>query len=586
MHKSNVMKKLLSTSAVAVALALTVACSKSEAPADTAGAPVLEIEPGVPEAIKAQLTTRPGFLTGDSESERTWKAVQSFYAKRDYAPAWVDGVRPTGELDELLEVIQGAATEGLDPAMYAGPALMSHRQNANGRRFSRDAFPKDDIDDVDVWSTWAFMAFTSDLADGVTDPKNIKGTWGMRPSPVDVSKVLNDALASGEIAAAVAKVAPRHPEYVALKKALVDYQHMAQQGGWSTLPRNIRLKPGVAHAAVLALRKRLALTHDFTGNAEDASTKYDDTLVAAVKLFQLRHGLAEDGVVAGETLAAMNVPVSKRIQQVQLNMERWRWLPRDLGSTHARVNIPEYRLDVWEQDKIALTMRTVVGAQDNKTPIFADQMTHIVFSPFWNVPPGIASEETLPAVQNDPGYLSRNNLEVVGTSGEVVDPLSVDWSSPNSYRFRQRPGTSNSLGLVKFMFPNQHNVYLHDTPADALFKQPVRALSHGCVRVEQPTKLARYLLRDQDKWDDARIDAAMHAGKEAHVKLSKPIPVYLLYMTARASHEDGSVHFVRDVYGYDAQHGRSYEQRLNTLQRRSASLMDRLSPGTGVPGAR
>ena len=582
------MKKLLSTVALLAALALPAACGKSdEEPAAAVGSGAsLAIEPGVPEAIKAQLATRPAFLAGDGESERNWKAVQAFYAKRDYAPAWVDGRKPTPELDELLEVIQGAGAEGLDPAMYAGPALTSHRQNANGRRFSRDAFPKGDIDEVDVWSTWAFMAYASDLADGVTDPKKITGTWGMRPSPVDPQKLLTEALASGEIAEAVAKVAPGHPEYAALKKALVDYQDMAAKGGWAALPANLKLKPGATHASVPALRQRLAITHDFKGNAEDASTAYDDALVAAATLFQLRHGLGEDGVVAGETLVALNVPVATRIQQIQLNMERWRWLPRDMGTNHARVNIPEYRLDLWEQDKIALTMRTVVGAQDNKTPIFADQMTHIVFSPFWNVPPGIASEETLPAVQNDPGYLSRNNLEVVGTSGEVVDPSSVDWSSPNSYRFRQRPGTSNSLGLVKFMFPNQHNVYLHDTPADALFKRPMRALSHGCVRVEQPTTLARYLLRDQGSWDADRIDAAMNAGKEAHVKLTKPLPVYLLYMTARASHQDGAVHFVRDIYGYDAQHGRSYEQRLGTLQQRSAKLMDRLSPGAGVPGSR
>ena len=296
--------------------------------------------------------------------------------------------------------------------------------------------------------------------------------------------------------------------------------------------------------------------------------------------------LNEDGVVAGRTLAAMNVPVARRIRQIELNMERWRWLPRDLGATHARVNIPEYRLDIWEADRIALTMRVVVGAIDNKTPIFADQMTHIVFSPYWNVPPSIASEETLPAVQSDPGYLDRNNLEVVGTSGGVLDPSMVDWSNPNSYRFRQKPGTSNSLGLVKFMFPNQHNVYLHDTPADALFARPVRALSHGCVRVEQPTTLARYLLRDRREWDEDRIDAAMHAGRESHVKLSKPIPVYLLYMTARASHADGAVHFRDDIYGYDAQQGRAFDERVRSLQLRSALMLDALSPTAGVAGSR
>lgn len=572
--------------ALAAALAAVASCGRAESPGQTQDTRTLEIEAGVPEAIKAQLSTRPAFLANDPESQRLWKAVHTFYEKRDFAPAWIDGRRPTEELDELLEKLQAADREGLDSAMYGGPALVAHRQNANGRRFSRDAFQKNDVDDVDVWSTWAFMAYASDLADGVTDPKKITGTWGMRPTPIDPIKVLNAALDSGDIKAAIEGVAPQHPEYVALKKALVDYQDMAQKGGWQPLPKNIKLKPGATHAAVPALRKRLAITHDFTGSADDASTAYDDSLVGAVKLFQLRHGLAEDGVVAGGTLEALNVPVSKRIQQIQLNMERWRWLPRDLGKYHARVNIPEYRLDLWEGDKIALTMRTVVGAQDNKTPIFADKMEYIVFSPYWNVPPGIASEETLPAVQADAGYLERNNLEVVGTSGEVLDPYSVDFSNPGSFRFRQKPGTSNSLGLVKFMFPNQHNVYLHDTPADALFKQPVRALSHGCVRVEQPTRLARYMLRDKSEWTEERIDAAMRAGKETHVKLSTPVPVYLLYMTARASHEDNAVHFRPDVYGYDTQHSRSYDQRLSALQQRSASLIDRLSPGAPSAGAR
>ena len=554
---------------IASTLALSFACGRSDEPAP-AGAPTLEIEPGAPDAIKAQLSVRPAFLADDAETERVWKSVRKFYEERAYAPAWIDGRRPTEELDELLEVLQGAGDAGLDPAMYASPALVAHRQNANGKRFSRDAFQPDDIDEVDVWSTWAFMAYASDLADGVTDPTRITGTWGMQPSPIDPVALLNDTLATGDVAGAIGKAAPQHPEYLALGKALADYRHMAEAGGWEPLPKSLKLKSGAKHNAVPALRKRLAITHDYKGDPASASTTYDDELVKAVTLFQLRHGIAEDGIVAGNTLAALNVPVSKRIQQIQLNMERWRWLPRDLGKHHARVNIPEYRLDLWEDDRIALTMRTVVGTEDNKTPIFADQMTHIVFSPYWNVPESIAVEETLPAMEGDPAYLERNNLEVVGTSGDVLDPWSVDWEDTKSYRFRQKPGTSNSLGLVKFMFPNQHAVYLHDTPSVALFKQPRRALSHGCVRVEQPTTLARYLLRDRQEWDDARIDAAMHAGKEQHVKLTEPVPVYLLYMTARASHEDGTVHFREDIYGYDAQHGRAYEQRLASMQRRSA----------------
>jgi L,D-transpeptidase YcbB len=552
----------------AALLALSVAAGCSSEPKQTgesaAVAPQLKIEKGVPEAIKAQLATRPAFLRGDKEGERVLKAVRAFYEKREYAPAWVDGRRPTRQLDQLLDALRAAGHEGLDPAAYGTEALVAHREKAGGRRFSRDAFAVDDIDDVDVWSTWAFMSYVSDLADGVTDLTQVANTWGMRPKPVDAAAVLNKALADGDVAKAIADAAPRHPEYAALREALADYRRIAASGGWPTVPANIKLKEGAEHDAVPVLRTRLAITHDYKGNADDSSRVFDKTLTDAVTLFQLRHGLAEDGVVAGQTLAAMNVPVAKRIEQIELNMERWRWLPRELGAVHARVNIPEYRLDIWEGDDIALAMRVVVGTPENKTPVFADQMTHIVFSPYWNVPPSIASEETLPAVQSDPGYLARNNLEVVGTSGKVIDPASVDWENPSSYRFRQKPGTSNSLGLVKFMFPNQHNVYLHDTPADALFHRPARAFSHGCVRVEQPTKLARYLLRDQKQWSEDRIDAAMHAGRESYVNLPEPIPVYLLYMTARASHADGALHFREDIYGHDVRQGRAFGQRMTT----------------------
>ena len=418
------MSNRLSTTAALLALSLAAGCSSSErTPDESAGtAPRLKIEEGVPEAIKAQLATRPAFLRGDTEGDRVLKSVRAFYETRDYAPAWIDGRRPTDHLDALLDALRAAEQEGLDPAAYGTQALIAHRQNASGKRFSRDAFPVDDIDDVDVWSTWAFMSYVSDLSDGVMDLSQIAKTWGVRPKPVDAARVLNTALADGDVEKAIASAAPQHPEYAALRKALADHRRIATWGGWPKVPADIKLKEGAEHDAVPALRKRLAMTHDYKGNADDPSRVFDKALVDAVKLFQLRHGLAEDGVVAGKTLAAMNVPVAQRLRQIELNMERWRWLPRDLGENHARVNIPEYRLDLWEGDNIALTMRVVVGTPDNKTPVFADQMTHIVFSPYWNVPPSIASEETLPAVQNDPGYLSRNNLEVVSASGQVVDP--------------------------------------------------------------------------------------------------------------------------------------------------------------------
>ena len=251
-----------------------------------------------------------------------------------------------------------------------------------------------------------------------------------------------------------------------------------------------------------------------------------------------------------------------------MNMERWRWLPRDLGSRHILVNIPEMRLDVYEGEQVPVSMKVVVGKQDTQTPIFNDEMTHLVFSPYWNVPPSIAQNETLPSVLRDPGFLERNNMEVVDGSGNRVDPSSVDLANPSAYRFRQRPGSDNSLGLVKFMFPNQFNVYLHDTPADSLFDRAARSFSHGCVRVAEPLALAEYVLRDQPEWDRARIEQAMHAGEEKHVKLKTPIPVYLGYWTARVR-PDGIVQFRKDVYGIDGRLSVKLADRLERLRRTS-----------------
>ena len=265
-------------------------------------------------------------------------------------------------------------------------------------------------------------------------------------------------------------------------------------------------------------------------------------------------------------VAALNIPLDYRINQIAMNMERWRWLPRDLGDRFMLVNIPEMRLDVFESEKVALTMRVVVGKQDTPTPIFNDEMTHLVFSPYWNVPDSIAQGETLPAVISDPGFLQRTNMEVVDKAGNAVDPATVDLNDPTAYRFRQKPGADNSLGLVKFMFPNQFNVYLHDTPADSLFERAARSFSHGCVRVEDPVALAQYVLRDQPDWSADRIREAMEAGTEKHVKLKSPIPVFLGYWTARVR-PDNTVQFRKDVYEVDGKLQARLNDRLARLRR-------------------
>lgn len=285
------------------------------------------------------------------------------------------------------------------------------------------------------------------------------------------------------------------------------------------------------------------LTHAFEAETQDA-----------LERFERRHGLTADGRLDRAVLAALNMPVQDRIRQIELNLERWRWLPETLGERYVLANIPTFHLTAVDQGQTALQMRVVTGKEESPTPIFSDEMTTVVFSPYWNVPRDIARNETMPAVMHDPGYLGRNNLEVV-RGGRVLDPWSVDWSRPGNVQFRQRPGPRNALGGVKFIFPNQFDVYFHDTPADALFMQVERDYSHGCVRLEKPFEMAQWVLKDQPEWTPEKIQAAMSSGREQHIALKQRLPVYIVYQTVWVD-EDGTVQFRDDVYGHDAQQER------------------------------
>ena len=276
----------------------------------------------------------------------------------------------------------------------------------------------------------------------------------------------------------------------------------------------------------------------------------------AVESFQSHHGLPPTGRLDRATMTAMNVPLAERIRQVRINLERWRWMPDDLGDRHIIVNIPEFHLKAIEGSREVLDIRAIVGRTGDETPVLSKEMTTVVFSPYWNIPETIATDETLPEIANDPSFLEKNNIEVVRVSTgspEVVDPETVDWDDPETLKslsFRQRPGEGNALGLVKFLFPNPENVYVHDTPGDHLFSRIGRSFSHGCVRIEQPIALAEYLLRDQRQWSPEAIQAAMNAGTEKHVKITTPIPIHLTYFTAWTD-ANGGLNFRDDVYGYD-----------------------------------
>ena len=300
--------------------------------------------------------------------------------------------------------------------------------------------------------------------------------------------------------------------------------------------------------------KALRTTPDLPGTLAQSVTSGVDGWLDRVRPVHPEYAALQKALATSDGSASAG---DGRRQQIALNMERWRWLPDDLGSRHILVNIPAFHMAVRENGRAVLDMKVVVGTQDHTTPVFSGEMSTVVFSPYWNVPDSIVEGETAPAAARDSNYLARNNMEILrlskGTT-TVVDPKDVDWDDPEELKalaFRQKPGASNALGHVKFLFPNKYDVYLHDTPADALFARPGRAFSHGCVRLEQPEALAKYVMRERPEWDDARILAAMHAGEEKHVALKEKLPVHIVYFTVWPT-DAGGVDAWADIYGYDA----------------------------------
>ncbi|HEY3119586.1 MAG TPA: L,D-transpeptidase family protein [Vicinamibacteria bacterium] len=527
-------------------LAASTACHRK-----VSGTPPREVVAGLEQRVQG---AAPPYLGQDDQGNHVWKDVQRFYKLNAYRPAWSTGRRLSGEAAELVEAVKSATGEGLDPAAYDLTPVAVLRTESSHNPFKKDSLKAQEATELDIRLTSAFLKYARHLLMGRVDPGEVDPHWFSSTSrQVDPVNLLRQAQESGNIQATLQSLAPQHPEYAALKQALARYRGIAAHGGWPVLPERLSLRKGSRDPAVATLRARLAAEGDLPPASATAGeqTLYDAAVAEGVRRFERRHGLKDDGVVDREVVAAMNVPVDRRIADLELNMERWRWLPEKLGDRHIIVNIPTFELTVFESGGPALSMRVVAGKEDSPTPIFSDEMTEIVFSPYWNIPTSILRHETLPAILRDPGYLERNDLEVV-RAGKVVDPSRIDWSDDDfRYQVRQRPGAKNSLGLVKFLFPNQFDVYLHDTPADSLFARNERDFSHGCVRIEKPEELAEYVLKDQPAWSRDKIVAAMHSGREQHVALKHPIPVYIVYETAWAA-PDGAVNFRDDIYGHDA----------------------------------
>jgi len=318
---------------------------------------------------------------------------------------------------------------------------------------------------------------------------------------------------------------------------------------------------------VPALRARLKVSGEMPAAVDAASDLFDEAVEEAVKRFQLRHGLYDDGIVGARTLKALNVPAASRVRQIELNLERWRWLPQNLGNPYILVNIAGYGLEVVENETQVLAMKIVVGTAFQKTPVFSGKMTYVEINPYWNVPHSIATEETLEKIRKDPkAFFEKENMRVFQAvpNGEMVDPASVDWSSLSEsnfpYRLRQEPGPRNPLGRIKFMFPNKHSVYLHDTSDPHLFRRERRGFSHGCIRIEKPMEMAEFVMRGSKEWSREKIAAVLKTKETTVANLPKPIPVHILYFTAWGN-GDGTVHFLEDIYRRDERLDRALQQK-------------------------
>ena len=543
------------TLAAIVALFLVTGCAKKDKP--------LPIEVGQLLRQTVQGKALPASLRDQKELQRAWTELQSFYGKHGYQPVWSNNRGPRVQAGELIQAIPPLAGDGLDVRRYQPERLRALLAEVKETKSFDDPQAQRRLVDLDVELTYTYLSLASHLATGRLQPEKLHIDWYAKPRNVDLDARLDQALTAdspGEIVKILRSLNPSYPDYQRLVKALAGYKAIAAKGGWNPVPPGPDLKAGDRGPRVATLRARLAASGDLavpasSGQPAPAADVYDGTMAAAVSHFQRRHGLEVTGKVDADTLTELNVPVADRIRQLKGNLERWRWLPATLGDRYILVNVPEFRLDVVDGGKTPLSMRVIVGKSQSRTPAFSDKMTYVELNPEWNLPQDIVTNEVAPKVASSPGYLASHDMEVVkgwGDKEEVVDSSSVDLSQlgKNGYRLRQRAGEENPLGKIKFMFPNEFDVYLHDTPAHHLFDRAERDFSHGCIRLEKPLDLAAYLLKDDPKWTPEAIQAAIDSGEHQTISLPRPLPVHILYWTAWAD-ADGTVQFRKDIYGHD-----------------------------------
>jgi murein L,D-transpeptidase YcbB/YkuD len=497
------------------------------------GVPVATLRP----AIQARLDgKRPAAI-----EDEAWAHTKRLYKRFGGMPLWFDkGGVDNDRAEALTNALLNATKDGLKLDVYPIAELA---QSLSAIRQTKQPSAQQ-IADADVLLTSAYASLGEDLLAGQVSPRSVNQSWHIDPSDENVDSALVRTLVKLPLDKAIAAMRPPTDDYAALQSQLEHYRELIAKGGWKPVPSGKPLEVGDTDspARLAALRDRLeaegidvpAAAARGADSGRGGQAVFDAGLAGAVARFQALHAIVVDSMLGKETLDALNVPAEYRLGQIAANLERMRWLPRSLGSRYIYVNVPAFQLIAYDKGEPALQMKVIVGQEyeDKSTPVFSDSLETVVFRPYWNITPDIQEKEIEPKLASDPGYLARNDMEY--------------WNDGGTQRIRQRPGSKNSLGYVKFLFPNDFNIYLHDTPSRELFDKDVRAFSHGCIRVEAPAKLAQWVLG----WDAAKVDQAMHDGPDNRsVKVPHKIPVYIIYATTFV--QDGALHFGNDLYHRD-----------------------------------
>jgi len=552
------------------ASALTLFCaalSPAYAIEPDSPAKLLDVEQSIGLSLRHRLDLRKKYTDERTKAEHA--ALDSFYGARDNAPYWTTETGFTDAARKMIVEIGRADNYGLEPEKF----------NLNSLPGANTELNREQRIEVEKQLSLIMLKYARFAKGGRFDPTKLSRYIDRGANLPDPAKLLADFDKAGDKAEYLRSLHPKHPQFEKLRQRLLSLRAKNETHDRVHIPVGPVLKPGRVHAHVALLRKRLGIVppRAVDGTKGLNPREYDSVLEDAVKAFQRKHNLSPDGIVGSGTKRAMNVNNASQAQILLVNMERWRWMPDNLGKTHIQINIPAFRYKVVKNGRSIHTEKVVVGKLANKTPIFSDEMERIVFHPFWNVPPSIKYKEIYPSLRHSNSVLKRHHLKVK-YRGRPIDPYYVNWNNADlrQYHFYQPPSRNNVLGQMKFMFPNEHSVYMHDTSSKQYFKQNVRTYSHGCIRVQNPRKLADLLLNNDKGWSSKRVGRILANGSNHSVELNSKIPVHITYLTAVID-DNGKLKTYRDYYGHDRRISAALNGKAHLIAREAEASRTRIA---------